>query len=143
MIGTNRRQSLECHLRSQAYVLGMAWMVACGKPTPPETPVPTVAPPPPVASSSPSAPLPPPPAQSTPDQPAPESGPSGAAAAAAVAAYNVELAAWINSRDTIPRDMNQLRQIQGMPPIPKVPPGKRIVYVPNFDRPTMSHIRLE
>jgi hypothetical protein len=92
------------------------------------------------------------------DQPPPPPGPAGAAAESAevpdapagpaatdpvIAAYNAELSAWILSRDYVPTDLNDLKNKQGLPPLPKAPPGKKIVYKPNVNLPTQSKIVLE
>jgi hypothetical protein len=90
-------------------------------------------------------PPPPPPNVPAPDPAAaePESPAGPAASDDVLAAYNRELAAWINQRDYVPTDMADLKKRTGLPPLPKPPPGRRIVYVPNPNYPTMSKIVLE
>ncbi|MBI5802956.1 MAG: hypothetical protein HZA92_19820 [Verrucomicrobia bacterium] len=60
-----------------------------------------------------------------------------------IAAYNRELSAWINVHDDVPKDLEDLKKRQGLPPLPTPPPGLRIVYLPRLDRPTWSSIRME
>lgn len=119
-------------------------LAGCEKQSPPPTPARTIAAPPPAAGQASLTPA-------TGVVVAPEAGSvSGApsssgpeATDAVIIAYNLDLAAWINSHDTIPKDLNELKSLKGMAPLPKPPPGKRIVYVPNHDRPQWSKIRVE
>lgn len=79
----------------------------------------------------------------------PSTPPSSAPAVARVAtmediaAYNRALSAWINVRDDVPKDLEDLKKRSGLPPLPTPPPGRRIVYTPRFDHPTYSAIRME
>lgn len=84
-------------------------------------------------------------APNQPQAPGPPSAPATGRTATPedIAAYNRSLSAWINVHDDVPKDLEELKKRQGLPPLPKPPPGRQIVYVPRLDRPTWSAIRME
>jgi hypothetical protein len=94
----------------------------------------------PAAPSAPSTPVSP----TAPDAPPDPEAPAGPEATdPVIAAYNRELAAWILSRDYVPTDLNDLKNREGLPALPKAPLGKKIVYVPDQNLPTKSKIILQ
>lgn len=87
-------------------------------------------------------------APSSPKQPATSAAPAPPATGRYatpedIAAFNRNLSSWINVHDDVPRNLEDLKKRKGLPPFPNPPPGRQIVYVPRFDRPTWSAIRME
>lgn len=108
----------------------------CRKKHSTETASPSEAPPP--APEAPAAPA-------QPSAPTPREAPATTRVATVedIAAYNRNLSSWINVHDDVPKDLEDLKKRQGLPPLPTPPPGRQITYVPRFDRPTWSTIRME
>ncbi len=99
----------------------------------PEPPPPPAAPPPPTA-----------PANGAPPQPA-EPPPPADAAAKEVARFNLFLFSKVRTSDYVPTDMADLKRIAaagGLPKIPVAPVGNEIIYIPNTNDPSQSHIEL-
>jgi len=94
-------------------------------------------PPPPVPATP--APVPDAQAPAAPDASAPD-GPE--ATTTAIAAYNQELSRWIGMHEDAPVDLNALKKVKGLPPLPTPPQGRQIIYVTNPRSPINSRIEL-
>ncbi|MBI3876098.1 MAG: hypothetical protein HY300_09120 [Verrucomicrobia bacterium] len=128
---------------------------ACSKKEPPQTASPPAKPAVSVDSlvksdsgtqpaDAPPAPAAPAPAPGTPapvSSSAPEPG-GPEATDAAIAAYNQALSRWIGMHEDAPVDLNALKKVKGLPPLPTPPSGRQIIYVINPKSPIMSHVEV-
>jgi hypothetical protein len=103
-----------------------------------------------LAQQSTDAPPPPPPptvprAPAAPDSPptAPEAPSGPEATSSAIADYNHALSRWIGMHEDAPVDMDALKKVKGLPPLPAAPAGRQIIYVVNPRAPINSHIELK
>jgi len=64
------------------------------------------------------------------------------ATTAAIAEYNQDLSRWIGIHEDAPVDLNALKKVKGLPPLPAAPPGREIIYIVNPKAPINSHIEL-